>query len=371
MKRTIVPFLLVLLCAPQLAMAQESCVPQGTAVLIDVSGSMRFDVDDWPTEVKRTVRSFIVGASLDESVWKVDGVTNDAFIENIRNGVPLYDTGQALLVAHVGEIDRTYPFLRTIEMAFPTSFDEASSFLDSNFPNAFNDQWTFLGVSFPVVRDRMLDQGARCWYVLLISDDDQDLSNQSRAPEEAKSLDNAYGTKVDHEKLLALAYRRDTNLRMNVFRVTSMIDPCASSASLPLCSVPDDVSPAPRGRIQLRTPARDEVLADGRATFRWSATERMKGYTFHLRDEDGETVAKKRVSKDVYTVDEPLDSGTYTWAVTGQGDTGPVTSTPTPFRVAGSLPWSGILWILLIIGVGSGVAMAYRSYARKNQPPEI
>lgn len=339
----------------------------GVAVLVDVSGSMRFTAANWKTEVRTSLNNFITGGTLNENVWRVDGEADEAFVKRIRSGNPIYVPPRPLLVAQVGEIDASYPFLQTLQLRTPQTLNEAGAFLRRSFPQQFNDQWTYLDVGHAIMRDRMLEQGAKQWYVIQISDEDPDYSEQT--PEAARRLANGYAANLLTEEPLALAFRDDTALRMKLFRYTSKVDPCETDSSRPLCDDapgPEPSTPTSTQRVRLRTPQAGASVEEDAIEFRWTATSGLSRFDLVLRDEEGGLVDRTRTRQKRHWTGEPLDGGTYTWHVVGYGETERVRSSEQSFSVAGES--SGAVWWLLgLLLVGGGAAYGYNFYQRRQR----
>jgi len=361
----------MLLCLGQKARGQTQVQVNeertGTAVLVDVSASMRFDAPDWRSDIRRSIEKFIAGGRLDESVWRVDGVADEEFIQEVRSGNPVYIPGQPLLVGHIGEIGDTSPFVRSLEVERPASPNDAADFLRNNLPREFDDSWTYLNVTLAVARDTMLAQGAQQWYVVLVSDEDDDLNDSEDPPKEAMRLDSEYGTRVQQEKLIALSHKADSRLRMSIRRVTSRKDPCGDNPSLPLCGGlnPDQENNPEAGQIALMVPKEGKTLEDGSPQFRWKA-QGLDRFDLVIRDEEGDVQKRVRVPRRSYTPDDPLSSGNYTWRVTGYGEDGSVQSASYTFKVPGSGAFSTILLILLLLGVTGGVAYLLKQHSGEN-----
>ena len=339
----------------------------GVAVLVDVSKSMSFNTENWKTEVRTSLNTFISGGTLDENVWRVDGEADAGFVKKIRNGTPIYVPPSPLVMAEVGAINDTYPFLKTIELRTPQTLNDAASFVRGTFPQAFQDQWTYLEIGHAIVRDRMLEQGALQWYVLQISDEDQDFSDVSKTPEAARRLANGFKANLLIEEPLALSFREDTRLRMKLFRYTSKVDPCASDASRPLCKPdPEPTASQSSGSVRLRSPRSEETVDAQPVEFRWTSSQGLDRFDLTLRAEDGELVNRTRTTQRRLRMEEDLDAGAYTWQVIGYGEAGRVQSSPQTFAVSES-GGGALWWILGMLGLLGGGAYAYNYYYNRNQ----
>lgn len=335
----------------------------GTAVLVDISGSMRFNAPNWRSEIRNSIEKFIAGGRLDESVWQVDGTADDEFVRDVRSGNPIHIPGQPLLVGHVGNVANTSPFVRTLDAVRPASPNDAADFLRGNLPREFDDQWTYPDVTLAVTRDTMLAQGAKRWYVLLVSDGEgRDPSPDP--PESAMSFGNGYGTQTQQEKLLALSHTEDVGLQMTIHRVVSRKDPCEEDASLPLCGGlnPEDEAGSQTGKIALMVPNERKALDDGKPRFRWKASQGLNRFDLAIQDQEGNVQKRVRVARSSYTPDEPLSAGTYTWQVTGYGNTGSVQSGSQTFKVPGSGTFGTILLVLLVLAILGGGAYLLKQY---------
>lgn len=333
----------------------------GTAILIDVSLSMSdISANNWKQDVRTFLTQVIQDGTIDQDTWQIDGLGQE-FAEDLRSGNVLHQTGEPLFIAEIGEVSPTPPYLDRMTMERPTTPVEAARQIERVFPSRFNDQWTYIDLALEVTRQRMLKQGVWGWYLIIVSDMDQDYDDSGKVQQDLRRIANQYGVGLRSEKRAALAYRNDTSLRISINFVESLTDPCDAHPDRPSCDGPE-VAAEGTGQVRLRLPeAGAVILPDEAPTFRWQAPTKSTGFELVLRDEE-KIYGRYRRQNRLLQLQDPLPEGQYEWHVVGFSNGERIRSPESTFVVqadTGSYSW--LLYALLsVIAV---LLVGYLAYA--------
>lgn len=367
----VLAFFLLAVLAPGSTAQQR----RGTAVLFDVSGSMkRIEGTQWPGDVQRTASDLLFGGNLDEGIWKIDGTSDKAFTDSLRQGLkPLFEVGAHLLVMQYGEMRGPEPYFGTVEMRGFTDLNQARDFLTRHSPRKFNDQWTYTMLARAVARNKMVHEAnTRRWYLIEFSDTDEDIPPKSAHTQPlVDSVAHAYPTTVMERVLVCAAYRPDRFLKMRITEVTYSVAPTPEELPPPDHAEPDLPPPPLVKEIHLREPGVGErvprVDEDDMLPFRWDSVDGIRRYTLTLYDGEGEVVWRQTTSRPRATCAENLPSGSYVWGVEGrltQG--GRAVSPQREFEVKrGGFPFGAFLLIAAVVAALLLIARQIRRRRRE------
>lgn len=327
---------------------QQGSQDWGTAVLVDISGSMRYG-GNWRDDVRQSLQDLLFGGRLDTLIWRTDGVLEEEgerFLDGLKAGQPLYHLGQPLLMVAFGEAGSRYPYFSSISVDRFSDLNAGSQFYRQNFPRSFDDDWTYLLLAKAIARDQMRDVEKREWYSIVISDFEEDVPpDDANLDPYADSLANAYETTIREQALVTFAYARDRRLKMRIWRV-----------EYPGLEADEDTSEPPPltgAPIQLLQPSDGQVISEinreSPLQFRWSGVAGVDRYTVTLFEDDGSILQRVGSDRPLHSLIEPLPPGSYSWRVEGRRETGErAISNSRSFEVRRSA-WPVFVWILLAI----------------------
>ena len=206
----------------------------------------------------------------------------------------------------------------------------------------------------------MQEAEARKWYLIMITDDNEDVSPDlvTKYPD-AHELAVGYRASVDERSQVAFTYRRDPHLIMEIFTVRPNNMP--NQPPQPPVEEETPTPPVPPGPpITLTRPEDGEQIAQEEGSsmisFAWRASENeIKGFRLVIKDRAGKVVkSASSATRKVYTYQELLPSGTYTWYVEGRRKDGrSVKSAERRFHVSHDVDLSILGWIAAFLaGLG-------------------
>ena len=316
------------------------------ALLYDVSKSM---LPSWySSTVRNDMASLIVGDGISTTRWQVSATAQGEtkIVAAIQGQSSLLEPGDRLLIIAFGEMrtPAAFPYFNVVNVTV-TDMQQARKTMLNGMPFNPTDKWTNKLLSAAVASKIFTDGGSREWYVVMVSDFNQDYP--SPLSQEMEELIDRYEVNSDYSKegRLVLRLSDDHRLQVRVYRVVYK------------SAVPSP-QPVAEGTIVCLSPTRASKVKTGSPVrFSWSCRGLSSGApdAYSLNVVRGETstrpVLTRHVKSNSFTYQDGLDAGTYNWWVTAFMAGGQLSSQKVTFRVTGGSPWFIIILILLAVGV--------------------
>lgn len=318
----------------------------GTAVLIDISASMRYK-GNWQEEVRRTLNDLLFGGNINEDIWIVEGVRDQIFYDGLKSGkITLYRSGLPLLILPFGTVQKDEePFFNNIYLNRFDNLNRAKDFINNHFPSQFNDPWTFIDLAKAVARNKMvLDNKVKSWYLIIITDLEKSYPKKyiQKFPN-ADHIAIKYPTTVTEKAKVTFSYRKDKRLKMIIYTVEYQKPIGDNGPQITTITLIN-----PKNGMKIPKIDKRNILR-----FRWKNIKGVSIYSIIIRDKNNKIIDRKKTRRSVLSYNKPLKSGVYLWSVEGRLSTGgKAVSSRWRFEVGGQGGGGFLVWVVLILLVG-------------------
>ncbi len=321
----------------------------GTAVLIDISASMRYK-GNWKKDVRTSLNNLLFGGNLNEDIWIVEGIRDKEFYDNLRSGkLTLYRPKLPLLLLPFGTVQNDEePFFKNIYLGRFDDVNRARDFINKHFPVQFNDPWTFIDLAKAVARNKMiLDNKVRSWYLIIITDLEKSYPKKYiQKFSKADHIAMAYPTTVTEKAKVTFSYRKDRRLKMIIYTVEykrPIDDKQSKRTAITTISLL-----SPKNGTKIPKVDKRNILR-----FKWEAINGVSVYSMIIRDKNNKIIDRRNTRRSMISYNKPLKSGVYFWSVEGRLSTGgKAVSSVWQFEVGGNDGVGFLGWIVLILLIG-------------------